>query len=143
MLIVLSLWKAFERFAEKGFEKIDIEDAVHNPSEKTPELIAVWIFQKCERPDPQDPARQDCEGATFSQALKMRAAISYHYGQQEGRGTEKWHRDLQGTWLRNPALSQVVSKYMILLQKGKVYSFLYFPLSLNCLENSTRKARIS
>ena len=40
MLIVLSLWKAFERFAEKGFEKIDIEDAVHNSSEKTPELIA-------------------------------------------------------------------------------------------------------
>ena len=48
MLIVSSLWKAFERFAEKGFEKTDIGDAVHNPSEKTPGLIAAWIFQKCE-----------------------------------------------------------------------------------------------
>jgi hypothetical protein len=114
------LWKAFGKFVEEHFDKNEVEDAVNNPNEKTPGLIAAWIFQKCERPDSQDSSKRTCEGATFSHALKMRAAVSYHYGQQEGRGSEKWHRDLQGTWLGNLALSQVVSKYMISLQKGKV-----------------------
>ena len=57
-----------------------------------------------------------CEGATFSHALKMRAAISYHYAEEEGRGSEKWHQDYQGMWLGNLALSYTVSRYMISLQ---------------------------
>lgn len=61
-----------------------------------------------------------CENATFSHALKMRAAISYHFAQEEGRGSEKWHQDHQGVWLGNPALSHTVSRYMISLQRRKV-----------------------
>jgi hypothetical protein len=52
----------------------------------------------------------------------MRAAVSYHYAQQDGRGSEKWHQDRQGTWLGNPALSHAVSRYMISLQRRKVGS---------------------
>ena len=87
------MWKAFEKFAIEQFDNVEIGDALNNPNEKTSELIAAWIFRKCEQPDAQDPSRCNCEGATFSYALKMRAAVSYHYEQQEGRGSEKWHRD--------------------------------------------------
>jgi hypothetical protein len=64
-----------------------------------------------------------CEGATFSCALKMRAAVSYHFAQEKGRGSEKWHQDHQGMWLGNPALSHTVSRYMISLQRRKVLSY--------------------
>ena len=53
----------------------------------------------------------------------MQAAISYHYAQQQGRGSEKWHQDSQGAWLGNPALSHTVSHYMISLQRRKVHFF--------------------
>ena len=53
----------------------------------------------------------------------MRAAISYHYAQEDGRGSEKWHQDHQGMWLGNPALSHIVSRYMISLQRRKVLSY--------------------
>jgi hypothetical protein len=90
------------------------------PNEMMPKLIAGWIFQKCEKPDVKDPSTADCEGCSFSHALKMRAAISYHYAQEEGTGSEKWHQDRQGTWLGNPALSHGVSRYMLSLHRRKV-----------------------
>jgi hypothetical protein len=80
----------------------------------------MWIFRKCEKPDPERTATVGCEGATFSYALKIRSAISYYYAQNEGRGSEKWHQDQQGNWLGNPSLSNVVSRYMISLQRRKV-----------------------
>ena len=80
----------------------------------------MWIFRKCEKPDSENPATMQCEGATFSHALKMRAAISYHYAQNENRGSEKWHQDQQSNWLGNSSLSHDVSRYMISLQRRKV-----------------------
>jgi len=90
------------------------------PNRETPQLIAGWILQKCEKPDPKDPATKNYEGATFSHALKMRVGVSYHYAQQNGRGSEKWYQDHQGAWLGNPALSHTVSRYMISLQRRNV-----------------------
>ena len=90
------------------------------PNEESPNLIAYWIFRKCEKPNKDVPGSALCEGASFSQALKMRAAISYHYAQHPNRGSEKWHQDHQGVWLGNPSLSHSVSRYMISLQRRKV-----------------------
>ena len=95
-------------------------ESIQSPDEETPKVIAAWIFRKCEKKDPQNPMTLKCEGATFSHALKMRAAMSYHYAQDEGRGSDKWHQDSSGNWLGNPALSYTVSRYMISLQRRKV-----------------------
>jgi hypothetical protein len=79
------------------FEDADIEILQHTPDALCPRYIAGWIYQKCERPNPNDPRTSSCEGASFSHALKMRAAVSYHYAQQPGIGSEKWHQDGRGT----------------------------------------------
>jgi len=118
-MLILSLFKAFQRYTA-AFGSHEVDEAVINPNPHTPPLIADWIRHKCEKPDPADPSTSGCEGLSFSHALKMRAAVSYHYAQDEGRGSEKWHRDNQGAWLGNPALSHTVSRYMISLQRRKV-----------------------
>lgn len=51
----------------------------------------------------------------------MRAAVSYFYAGNKDTGTEKWHNDGKGNYSGNPALSHIVSRYMISLQKRKVY----------------------
>lgn len=55
----------------------------------------------------------------------MRAAVSYFYAQNKDRGTEKWHNDENGNYSGNPALSHIVSRYMISLQKRKVQEIYY------------------
>jgi hypothetical protein len=87
------LWTAFEKFVTTLDNFDHTIESIHSPNEDTPRLIAIWIFKKCEKPDSSDPSTAQCEGATFSHALKMRAAISYHYAQDESRGSEKWHQD--------------------------------------------------
>jgi len=116
---MFSLFKAFQRYTA-AFESPEVDEAVINPNSHTPSLIAQWIRHKCEKPNPANPSTSEYEGLSFSHALKMRAAVSYHYAQDEGRGSEKWHSDGQGAWLGNPALSHTVSRYMISLQRGKV-----------------------
>ena len=106
-----------------GFEDSEATEAIIQPSASTPQLIAGWIFRKCEKPIISEPSTMQCEGLSFSYALKIRAAISYFYAQNEGRGSEKWHQDQQGAWLVNPALSHTVSRYMISLQRRKVMEF--------------------
>jgi hypothetical protein len=97
-----------------------MKHSIIQPDEATPNLIAAWIHRKCEKKDNQDSSTVQCEGASFSHALKMRAAISYYYAQNKGRGTEKWHDDGKGNYFGNPALSHIVSRYMISLQRRKV-----------------------
>lgn len=113
------MFKTFQKFV-LSLGNHEAEEAVLQPNASTPQLIAAWIFRKCDKRNPSQPFTIDCEGASFSQALKMRAAVSYHYAQDEGRGSEKWHQDHHGAWLGNPALSHTVSRYMISLQRRKV-----------------------
>jgi hypothetical protein len=101
-----------------------MREAILHPNESTPNIIAAWIHRKCEKKDEQDPSTIQCEGTSFSHALKMRAAVSYHYAQNKGRGTEKWHQDAKGNYPGNPALSHIVSRYMISLQRKKVCELL-------------------
>jgi hypothetical protein len=145
LICLSSLWKSFERFLA-DFNNADIEVLRHTPDAACPRYIAGWIYQKCERPNPTDPLTSGCEGASFSHALKMRAAVSYHYAQQPGIGSEKWHQDGQRAWLGNPALSHMVSCYMISLQRRKVCtcssstSFLTQPktLGLKAIDSNRR-----
>jgi hypothetical protein len=116
---MFSLWKGFQAFLE-GFGTPEASQVILDPIESAPRYIAAWIFQKCERPDVKNPQTASCQGASFSYALKMRATVSYHFAQQVGRGSEKWHQDRQGVWIGNPALSHEVSRYMISLQRRKV-----------------------
>ena len=119
LIIVNSQWTLFQKFVIK-LGNSEANKSLIEPDEKTPTLIAAWIFQKCEKPNSKDSSTMQCENASFSHALKMRAAISYHYAQDEQRGSAKWHQDLQGKWIGNPALSHIVSRYMISLQRRKV-----------------------
>ena len=118
-LLISSLFKAFEKYiVELG--NLELEEAIVNPNEYTPQLIANWIYRRCEKAIAADPSTKQNEGLFFSQALKMRSAMSYHYAQDERRGSEKWHQDRDGRWLGNPSLSHTVSRYMISLQRRKV-----------------------
>ena len=113
------MWRAFSKYVA-NLDNLEASQSLKELNEMTPKLIAGWIFRKCEKPDVKDPSTANCEGCSFSHALKMRAAISYHYAQEEGTGSEKWHQDRQGTWLGNPALSHSVSRYMLSLHRRKV-----------------------
>jgi len=113
------MWRAFHKFVA-DLDNSEASLSLQEPNEATPKLIAGWIFRKCEHRNPKDASTAHCEGRSFSHALKMRAAISYHYAQEEGRGSEKWHQDREGTWLGNPALSHGVSRYMLSLHRRKV-----------------------
>jgi len=90
------------------------------PNQSTPNLIATFIHHKCEKRNPLDVNTSHCQGNSFSHALKIRAAISYHYAQDENRSSEQWRQDRDKNWIGNPALSHTVSRYMISLQRRKV-----------------------
>ena len=109
------MFKTFQKSVH-SFESPQAAEAIIQPNTSTPQLIAAWIFRKCDKPNLLEPSTMECERLSFSHALKMRAAISYYYAQEEERGSEKWHRDHHRAWLGNPALSHTVSRYMISLQ---------------------------
>jgi hypothetical protein len=83
-------------------------------------FVANPVHNKCEKRDETNSATASCQGYTFSHALKMRAAVSYNYARYNDTGAEKWHNDGKGNYSGNPALSHVVSRYMISLQRRKV-----------------------
>jgi len=112
-----SIWKDFESFVEQ-YIRNDVVATLNPPTAETPNLIAAWIFLKCETPNSQIPERAVCQGLTFSTALKMRAAVSFYYNQQGRSGN--WSQMLDGSWSGNPSLSSIVSRYMLSLQKRKV-----------------------
>jgi hypothetical protein len=102
-------------------ENIGTDYSLHldDPFEDLPELISAWIFTECDIPGTQSNARLHCRHKTFSEALKMRAAVSFHYNEL-GRGTHSWHKLNDGSWSGNPSLSNSVSRYMLSLQRRKV-----------------------
>jgi len=99
----------------------DIAQSLSDPFDGLPELICAWIFTECDIPDIQANARLHCKNKTFSQALKMRASVSFHYNEL-GRGSNSWHKLNDGSWSGNPSLSNSVSRYMLSLQRRKVTS---------------------
>jgi len=118
------LWQNFKTHVTQNVGT-DEAKSLDDPSCHIPVYICTWIYLECDIPDPQNNLRTRCANKTFSQALKMRAAISFHYNEL-GRGTDRWHQGKDGSCMGNPSLSRDVSHYMMSLQRRKV-----LPLHLN------------
>jgi hypothetical protein len=118
---LFSLWKRFKEYIKQNVG-IDEANSLDDPSIDTPLHISAWIFIECDIPDPLNKIRMQCNDKTYSQALKMRAAVSFHYNEL-GRGSDRWHQGKDGSWMGNPSLSNKVSRYMLSLQRRKVYTF--------------------
>jgi hypothetical protein len=61
--------------------------------------------------------------------MKMRAAVSHHYGQDRQLGNQPWTEVGDSVWSGNPSLSIVVSQYMVSLRRLKVRRILLSPVS--------------
>jgi|SRR5579859_7231654 len=79
---------------------VGIDEANHldKPSENTPVYISTWLYLECDILDPQNNQRMQCQNKTYFQALKMRAAISFHYNKL-GRGNNSWHQARGPRWI--------------------------------------------
>ncbi|KAH7921721.1 hypothetical protein BV22DRAFT_997520, partial [Leucogyrophana mollusca] len=60
------------------------------------------------------------ERSTYGHAQKMRAAMTYAFGQLHGLGTMPWHESELGGMAGNPSVSNEVSGYMCSLRHRKV-----------------------
>jgi hypothetical protein len=98
-------------------------------------MIATWIFMKCDIPDSEKQKRMDCQGLTFSTALRMRASISFHYNQIGRAGN--WSQMVDGSWSGNPSLSSYVSRYMLSLQRRKVLFISIWHLQSNSINDAS------
>lgn len=86
--------------------------------------IPVWRELTCSRCDEigLDGTRKPSSQvrSSYSHAMKMRAAMTYGFGQQKSRGTLPWHITEGGQWRGNPSVSAQVSRYMVSLRRRKV-----------------------
>lgn len=119
--INISLWNKFQQYVYDNIDNVGNEGdkGLDPPCEEVPSWICAWIFINCDIPDKSSGSRSYCQNKTFSQALKMRAAISFHYN-ETGRGSDHWRQNSDGSWIGNPSLSHSVSRYMLSLQRRKV-----------------------
>jgi len=129
-----SHWKDFCIFVTQ-YVGTAIAEGLDSPNKDVPNMIATWIYMKCDIPDTQKQIRMDCQGLTFSTALRMRASISFHDNQIGRSGN--WTQMRDGSWSGNPSLSSYVSRYMLSLQRRKVLPFknpcMYYIRALCCL----------
>jgi hypothetical protein len=112
------LWERFKEYVRKSLGN-DIADSLDIPGAEITQYMRNWIFLECDIPDPKNNKRMMCKNLTYSQALKMRAAISFHYNQL-GRGSNSWEQGKDGNWFGNPSLSHDIRVYMLSLQRRKV-----------------------
>lgn len=125
-----SHWKDFVNFVT-SYVGSDSAERLDLPDNDVPNMIATWIYRKCDIPDVQKQTRMDCQGFTFSTALRMRASISFHYNQIGRAGN--WSQMVDRSWSGNPSLSSYVSRYMLSLQRRKVCSIpTTYPLHFGC-----------
>lgn len=122
LTFLYSLWNRFVQYVSNNVG-CDAANALDTPSKTITDYITAWIYIECDIPEPQTGNRMHCQNKTYSHALKMRAAISFHYNEL-GRGSNSWHQGIDGSWLGNPSLSHAVSRYMLSLQRRKVMHLL-------------------
>ena len=120
LMYLSSHWKDFVNFIIR-YVGNDSAERLDQPTQEVPNMIAIWIYMKCDIPDTQKQKRMNCQGLTFSTALRMRASISFHYNQIGRAGN--WSQMVDGSWSGNPFLSSYVSRYMLNLQRRKVQLF--------------------
>jgi len=101
------LWEKFKTFVKENVGN-DIANSLDDPFKDTPDYICAWIFAECDTAERVGKAKMAYKGKTYSHALKMRAAISFHYNGL-GKGATSWHMGRFGDWEGNPSLSNAVS----------------------------------
>ena len=111
---------------------------ITNRTGRTPHYIASWIHDVCEKEHeimvspnkgetPSKRKRRE-KPATWSHALKMRAAASFGFVTEFDCDPSSWMQMPDGTFYGNPSLSKVMTTYMKSLRKKKVSSTLYLIL---------------
>ena len=120
-----SHWKDFVHFITLNVGTAAAE-RLNFPDNEVPSSIAAWIYLNCDIPDAEKRIRMECQGLTFSTALRMHASISFHYNQVGHSGN--WIQMKDGSWSGNPSLSSYVSRYILSLQRRKVLASPFFYL---------------
>lgn len=92
------------------------------PNDVTPRLICLWIAASCEKPDPKANHLflRRAQNKTWSQAEKMRAAMSFLYTHCLKMGKEPLQQGRDGVWGGNSVLTDEVATYMKSLRRRKV-----------------------
>jgi hypothetical protein len=98
----------------------------------TPLLINIYLLVKIEAPDSKSSfeLKRIAENGSYSNALKIRAAVSYHYGWEMDIGVHPWIKLPTGGFSGNPSLAREVTRYMRALQRQKASNpgILYYDL---------------
>ncbi|RXW16917.1 hypothetical protein EST38_g8936 [Candolleomyces aberdarensis] len=107
---------------KRGFVKAskDVDVFGKDVRRLTPFFIIGWIMAVCDDTNPDQtkkPATQT--RASYSHAMKMRAALTYGFGRYYGRGSNEWHMLEDGRFIGNPSISSEVARYMVALRKRK------------------------
>ena len=134
LMWLCSHWNDFVDFVTRNVGT-DVANGLDFPDHEVPNMIATWIFMKCDIPDTEKQKRMDCQGLTFSTALRMRASISFHYNQIGCAGN--WSQMVDGSWSGNPSLSSYVSRYMLSLQRRKVLFISIWHLQSNSINDAS------
>src|ERR1700727_18426 len=82
--------------------------------------IATVLYNRCEGRENEQSENGRKISHSYSNAMKMRAALTYGFGRFQSRGTSTWAIDEQGNTHGNPSISSTVSSYMISLKRRKV-----------------------
>jgi len=83
-------------------------------------IITTTFYTRCENKE-NEQNKEGCKiSHSYSNAMKMRAALTYGFGRLLSRGTSTWVIDDQGNTHSNPSISSIVSSYMISLKRRKV-----------------------
>jgi hypothetical protein len=90
-----SLWLKFVEYISENVGT-EIAESLDEAPPTMPEFICAWIFTHCDIPDHEKSIRLSCGNQSYSQALKMRASISFHYNDL-GRGSDSWHQAKDGS----------------------------------------------
>ena len=75
------------------------------------------------REEYNEEIKEDTKGASYSHALKMRAALSWGFARDYRCGHQEYKDRGEGKWDGNPSLAYEVGRYMVSLQRRKVSEF--------------------
>ena len=91
-------------------------------SKKTIELITCFICSHCDVQSEKlvEISEKFARSKSYNHAMKLRAAIAYHYSWDLALGSQAWQEHANGTCTGNPSLSQNITRYMKGLQRDKI-----------------------
>ncbi|KAF8264120.1 hypothetical protein EI94DRAFT_1594516, partial [Lactarius quietus] len=95
----------------------------NKPHKHALQFIVAWIINECDELNLNGTRRQFTEVCTtYGTAQKMHASMTYAFGCIYGLGSMHWQPSSvdQECMMGNPSVSEMVSQYMLSLQRCKV-----------------------